>query len=82
MNHDSGFIIGITDFFAKILIEHTPKTCLKKYPPTKTTLWWFFAINIGPIVSIKVKERSMSNCEKTEICHFVHIIIVHNHEPR
>jgi len=55
MNHDSGFIIGIADvFFAKILIEHTPKTCLKKHPPT-----------------------SMSNCKKTEICHFVHILI-HN----
>ena len=39
MNHNSGFIIWIADlFFAKILIEHTPKTCLKKYPPTKKTL--------------------------------------------
>ena len=33
-------------------------------------------MNIGPLVSIKWKERSMSNCEKTEICHFVHIIII------
>ena len=33
VNHDSGFIIGITMiFFAKILIEHTPKSHLKKYP--------------------------------------------------
>jgi len=38
MNHDSGFIIGITDIFAKILIEHTPKTCLKKHPQTKNNL--------------------------------------------
>jgi len=60
-------------FFAKILIEHTPKTCIHQL---KTTLWWFFAINIGPIVSIKVKERSMSICEKTEIFHFVHIHIL------
>jgi len=35
MNHDSGFIIGIAMFFAKILIEHTLKTCLKKHPQTK-----------------------------------------------
>ena len=58
--------------FAIILIEHTPKTCLKSIHQLKTTLWWFFAMNIGPLVSIKRKERSMSNCEKTEICHFVH----------
>ena len=32
MNHNSGFTIKIANvFFAKILIEHTPKTC----PPTK-----------------------------------------------
>jgi len=34
-------------FFAKILVEYTPKTCLKKL---KTTFWWFFA---GPLVGIK-----------------------------
>jgi len=59
---------GIAHLFAKILIEHTPKTIHK----LKITLWWFFAMNIGPLVSIKLKERSMSNFEKTEICHFVH----------
>ena len=33
MNHDSGFIIGIAMiFFAKTLIEHTPKSHLKKDP--------------------------------------------------
>ena len=33
MNHDSGFIIGIAMvFFAKTLIEHTPKSHLKKHP--------------------------------------------------
>jgi len=35
MNHDSGFIIGIANVFSKILIEHTPKTCLRKHPSTK-----------------------------------------------
>ena len=35
MKPNSWFIIGIANVFAKILIEHTPKTCLKKYPPTK-----------------------------------------------
>jgi len=38
MNHDSGFIIGIAHVFAKILIEHTTKTCLKKHPQTKNNL--------------------------------------------
>ena len=33
MSHNSGFIIGITHVFAKILIEHTPKTCLKSINP-------------------------------------------------
>ena len=33
-------------------------------------------MNIGPLVSIKWKERSISICEKTEICHFVHILII------
>jgi len=32
MNHDSGFIIGIANVFCK---NPTPKTCLKKHPPTK-----------------------------------------------
>ena len=33
MNHNSGFIIGIAMiFFAKTLIEHTPKSHLKKHP--------------------------------------------------
>jgi len=45
MNHDSGFIIGIADVFAKILIENTPKICLKSIHLLKTTLWWFFAMN-------------------------------------
>ena len=31
MNHDSGFMI----FFAKILIERTPKNHLEKYPSTQ-----------------------------------------------
>jgi len=35
-------------------------------------------MNIGPLVSIKWKERSMSNYENTDICHFVHIFIIHN----
>ena len=30
MNHDSGFIIGITVEFLKILIEQSPKTSLRK----------------------------------------------------
>jgi len=30
MNHDSRFIIGIAMIFAKTLIEHTPKSHLKK----------------------------------------------------
>ena len=32
MNHNSGFIIGIAMIFAKTLIEHVPKSHLKKYP--------------------------------------------------
>ena len=32
MNHDSGFIIGIAMIFVKTLIEHTPKSHLKKHP--------------------------------------------------
>jgi len=32
MNHDSGFIIGIAQVFAKILIEHTAKTHLINHP--------------------------------------------------
>ena len=32
MNHDSGFIIGIAMIFSKTLLEHTPKSHLKKHP--------------------------------------------------
>jgi len=39
------------------------KPALKRIQQLKTTLWWFFAMDIGS----KWKERSMSNCEKTEI---------------
>ena len=35
MNHDSGFIIGITHVFAKILIERSPKNHFEKHPPTQ-----------------------------------------------
>ena len=31
INHDSGFIIGIAMFFAKILIERSPKNHLEKH---------------------------------------------------
>ena len=31
MNHNSGFIIGIAHVFCKTLIEHTPKSHLKKH---------------------------------------------------
>ena len=33
---------------------------------------------LGPLVSIKLKGSSMCISAKTEICHFVHIIIIHN----
>ena len=36
MNHDSGFIIEIAHvFFAKLLIERTPKNHLEKHPSTQ-----------------------------------------------
>jgi len=54
MNHDSGFIIEIAYvFFAKILIEHIPKSALKSIHQPKTTPWWLFAMNIDPLVSIE-----------------------------
>ena len=59
-------------FCAKIL-ELTLNICLNKHPPPLKTLRWAFAINIGPLVR---KEKSMSNCEKTEVCCFVHILII------
>ena len=36
MNHDSGFIMGSPMFFAKILIERTPKNHLEKHPSTQS----------------------------------------------
>jgi len=53
MNHGSGFIIVIAMIFTKILIEHTPKSHLKKHP---SALTFFFTMIIGPLVSIKKKK--------------------------
>jgi len=70
MNRGSGFIIMIAHVFAKILMNILLKPVLKGIHQLKTTLWWLFAMNIGPLVCI---ERSTSNCENTEICHLVHM---------
>jgi len=58
------------DFFAITLIEHTPKSHLKKL---KITLKYLFAMIIGPQVSIKYKGSNMCILvNKTKICYFVH----------
>ena len=54
------------------------KPIFKSILQPKTTLKWAFAMILGPLVSIKLKGSSMCISAKTEICHFVHIIIIHN----
>ena len=50
MNDNSGFIIEIAHVFTKS--THL-KPALKSIYKLKTTLWWFFAMNISPLISIK-----------------------------
>jgi len=76
MNHDSGFIIGIAMIFCQTLIEHTPKSHLKKHLSAK----------YHPLVVLYNDYRSPSKYQvkqsivpKTEICHFVHVhVYIHN----
>jgi len=66
MNHDSGFIIGITYNFLQ-------NSSLQP----KIPFYWFFARYIGFLASFTQKGNSMRISFKTEICQFsVHIIII------
>ena len=40
---------------------------------------WFFARKIGPPVNIKWKGNSICISDKTEICHFVRIVVIKTH---
>ena len=66
-------------FFAKTLIERTPKYHLRKHPRAQNNSLVVICNEYWSTSKYQVKENSMCIWDKTEICHFVHIIIIiHN----
>ena len=51
MNHDTELTIGIAHGF--FLQNPNRKYTLKSIRQLKTTFWWFFVMNIGPLESIR-----------------------------
>ena len=64
-------------FFAKTLIERTPKNHLGKLPPTQNYPLVVIFNDYWSSSKYQVKGNSMCIWDKTEICCFVHII---NHD--
>ena len=64
-------------FFAKILIERTPKNHLEKHPSTQNNPLVVLCNEYRSTSKYQVKRKQYMYFRQTEIYHFVHIII-HN----
>ena len=62
--------------FAKILIERTPKNHLEKHPSTQNNPLVVLCNEYRSTSKYQVKRNGVCISDKTEICPFVHIIIL------
>ena len=64
-------------FFAKTLIERTPKNHLGKHPSTQNNSLVVICDEYWSTSKYQVKGNSMCIWDNTEICRFVHLHIIH-----
>ena len=62
-------------FFAKTLIERTPKNHLRKHPSTQNHPQVVICNEYWPTSKYQVKRRKNVYLGKTEIWHFVHVFL-------